>query len=265
MPSMTDHESAQIVKVLFAADSSSGKSGSLAPLVDAGLNVRVLDYDNGLSILRGYVKDKSKLANVHYQTLQDKLKLTANRIGVQKASAFQRGMDMLEGKPNAWGEGLTFPPVTDWTPKEVLVIDSFSMMGRSALQMVMQLANKGFDSPELQHYGLAMENLERLIGIVTSSEVKCHVIVNTHLVTPEGSMQTHPEALGSKLGPKLGRYFDNLITASRRAGKHTFKTQKDGLLQCKTAVPMAAEFPIETGLLDIFKKLTGKSDLLAGL
>jgi Tfp pilus assembly pilus retraction ATPase PilT len=51
MPSMLDHESNELVKILVAADSGSGKTGSLASLVDAGFNLRILDFDNGLSVL----------------------------------------------------------------------------------------------------------------------------------------------------------------------------------------------------------------------
>ena len=61
MPSMDQHESNHLVKIMIAADSGSGKTGSLAALVEAGFNVRVLDFDNGLSVLKGYTKDKSKL------------------------------------------------------------------------------------------------------------------------------------------------------------------------------------------------------------
>ena len=87
MPSMLEHESNNLVKVMVASDSGSGKTGALASLVDAGFNLRILDFDNGLSVLKGFVKDKSKLANVHYvDKLQDDLKLVAGRLGVAIAN-----------------------------------------------------------------------------------------------------------------------------------------------------------------------------------
>jgi hypothetical protein len=45
---MLEHESNSIVKAMLAADSGSGKTGALACLVDAGFNLRILDFDNGL-------------------------------------------------------------------------------------------------------------------------------------------------------------------------------------------------------------------------
>jgi hypothetical protein len=243
------------------ADSGAGKSGALASLLDEGLQVRVLDFDNGLSTVAGYVKDKSKLKNLTYVTLQDKLKLTGSIVGIQKASAFQRGMDALDGKADAW-DGITLPAVTEWTPEHVLVLDTLSMAGRASLQMVMQMNGKGFSAPELQHYGTAMENIEKLVAILTSSAVNCHVIINTHLTSVEGTAKLYPEALGSKLGPKLGKYFDNMITLGVTGGSRTFKTVKDGLFACKTAKPLKDTYPLETGLASIFKDLTGKQKLV---
>lgn len=273
MPAIAEHTSNNAVKLLLPADSGAGKTGALSSLVDAGLNVRILDFDNGVSVLSGYVKDKSKLANVHFIPLKDQMSLVASRVGVKKASAFQEAMDALDGGPKAaklWGAD--FGPVTSWTPRDVLVLDTLGMAGRASLQMVMQLNGKGHAQPELQHYGTAMDNIEKLIAILTSESVPCHVIVNTHLTNIEGSPKLYPEALGSKLSPKIGRYFDNMITLSISRGAdanagatRSFKTVKDGLLACKTARPLAETYPIATGLKDIFLGLTGKKDLLEGL
>jgi hypothetical protein len=258
MPSMTEHQSANIVKAICAADSGSGKSGALASLIDAGLNVRVLDFDNGLSVLRGYVKKKENLANVHYvDKLNDELKLVAGRVGITKAPAFQRAMDALDkGGKDFWGAEI--PPLIQWTPRDVLVVDSFSMAGRSCLQMVMVANAKGLGHPEIQHYGTAMENLEKWVGILSSSVVNCHVILNTHITGVEGTAKLYPEALGSKLGPKLGRYFDNLVSISVSGGKRVFRTDKDGLLALKTSVPMPEIIDIGEGWKTIFEKITGK-------
>lgn len=268
MPSMTQHESNHLVKMLVAADSGSGKTGALSSLVDAGLNVRVLDFDNGLSVVRGFVNDKSKLANVHYKTLADDLSLMTARIGIKKAHAFQEAMDLLDKGGKLWGDDAEhIGPVTSWTPRDVLVLDTLTAAGRASLQMVMHANAAGFKSPEIQHYGTAMENIEKLIGIITSSAVGCHVIVNTHITNVEGTSKLYPDALGSKLGPKLGRYFDNMITLSVKGGtgERSFNTVKDGMFACKTATKIKDTYPVGTGLAEIFKDLTGKKDLLEGL
>ena len=258
MPSMTEHESNSIVKVLCPSDSGAGKTGALASLVDAGFNVRILDFDNGLSVLKGFVKDKSKLANVHFvDKLQDSYKLQMGRVGIPKAAAFSRAMDALEkGGPEFWGAEIG--PVKDWTSRDILVLDSLSMAGRASLWLVMQLNGAGFKQPEIQHYGTAMENVERLVQMLTSTLVPCHVIINTHVTGIEGDPRLYPEALGSKLSPKIGRYFDNVVAIRLTQGERKFLTVKDGLLALKTATALPETLPITDGWVKIFEGLTGK-------
>lgn len=255
---MTEHESNKLSKLLCVADSGSGKTGALASLIDAGYNVRILDFDNGLSVLAGFVKDKEKLKNVHYITLRDKLKLIGAQMGIDKASAFQRGMEALDKGGDLWGKDSNIPKLTDWTENDVLVVDSLGLMGRSSLLMVMQANGALAKAPEIQHYGVAMENMEKFINLITSDSVGCNVIVNTHLYTPNNAVRPAPDVLGDKLGPKIPKYFDNMISLSITAGKRSFKTQKDGLLALKTSKQMKPEYPIEAGMLNIFKALQGK-------
>ena len=259
MPSLSDHESNELVKIICAADSGSGKTGALASLVDAGFNVRVLDFDNGLSVLRGHIKNRENIKNVHFvDGLQDKIKLVAGRVGIVKAPAFQRAMDALDtGGEKYWGDA-AIGPVVEWTRRDVLVVDSLTMCGRCSLQMVMQANAAGLKSPEIQHYGTAMENLEKLVQTLMGDETKCHVILNTHVTGVEGDTRLYADALGSKLPPKLGRYTDNLVGLRLSQGARKFLTKKDGLLALKTAVNLDESYPIETGWVSIFEGLTGK-------
>jgi hypothetical protein len=265
MPSMTEHESNALVKAMVASDSGSGKTGALASLVDAGFNVRILDFDNGLSVLKGYVKDKSKLANVHYvDKLQDDFRLVGGRVGTARAASFQRAMDALDkGGPDYWGADI--PPIKDWTSHDICVLDTLTMAGRASLQMVMVANGAGLKAPEIQHYGLAMDNIEKLVQMLMSSVTPCHVIINTHITGVEGDARLYPAALGSKLPPNIGKYVDNMIGLRLVAGKRTFLSQKDGLLALKSAVPLPEMIPIEDGWKTIFEKVTGKTvkELLA--
>jgi hypothetical protein len=255
---MTDHESNDVFKGMIAADSGSGKTGALASLVDAGFNVRILDFDNGLSVLKGYVKDKSKLANVHYvDRLQDEFTLVAGRLGIKKAPAFQRAMDALEkGGVDFWGADI--PPLREWTPRDILVVDSLTMAGRSALLLVMQANAAQFKKPEIQHYGDAMESIEKWVQSMMSSYVPCHVIINTHVTGVDGDARLYPDALGSKLPPKIGKYVDNIIGLRIVAGERKFLTQKDGLLALKTSIPLPESIPIADGWKVIFEGVTRK-------
>ena len=82
--------------------------------------------------------------------------------------------------------------------------------------------------------------------------------VASAITSIEGTAKLYPEALGSKLGPKLGRYFDNMVSLSVSAGKRVMKTEKDGLLALKTATKVPETFPIETAWVELTEALTGK-------
>jgi hypothetical protein len=264
MPSLEEHESANVIKALCVGDSGAGKTGALASLVDAGYNVRILDFDGGLSVLRGYVKKKEMMKNVHFITLRDQFGLMGARMGIKKANAFQRAMSALdEGGEKHWGAaGAHIPPIWDWTPSDVLVLDTLATAGKSSLAMVMMANGAIMKSPEIQHYGTAMDNLEKLLDYLTSDTINCNVIVNTHTSPPaEGSLKLYPEALGTKLGPKVAKPFDNMVSISILGKSRQFKTKVDGLLALKTAKPIADTYPIETGWTDIFKALLGKTSL----
>jgi hypothetical protein len=61
----------------------------------------------------------------------------------------------------------------------------------------MQVNAAGFKNPEIQHYGIAMENIEKMLQLITADLIPCNVIVNTHVTSIEGDPRLYPEALGS--------------------------------------------------------------------
>lgn len=252
MPSLAEYPATSKVTMLVAADSGAGKTGGLASLVDAGYTMRVLDLEGKLKPLVEHVKKRDLLSNVDFKTFSDKYKIAGKSVITSDAPSFQGAMGML----NQWEE---FGPIDQWPRDWILVIDSLSRLGRASLNMVLA-ANGNPARVEIQHYGTAMENIERLLGNITSPTlVPCHVIVLTHLTLAEsetGVEKIYPEALGSKLNPKVGRYFDNMISIdAKSSGGRVYKTLSNGRFLCKTAKPIKPEYPIESGMADIFRDL----------
>lgn len=260
MPSMTEHESFRLFKGLVVAESGCGKTGALASLVDAGYNLRVLDFDNGMGPVRSHVKDKAKLANVHYRPLRDQLEMVGRRFVIKKATAFSDAMDTLMRGGDLWGKDSGIPSIYDWTERDILVIDTLGMLGRSALLMVMDTNNASTKNPEIQHFGIAMEQLEKFVGQMTSEAVGCHIIMNTHIAENKAGREG-PEVLGDKLISRFPRYFDNMISLKKTGSKREFRTDSNGDLVLKTAVPLKSSYPLETGWADIFKDYLGKTSL----
>lgn len=212
MPSLADHHSSQFVKVLYIGDSGTGKTGSIASLINAGYKIKFLDMDNGLDVLVHYV-DRDKLKNVDYETRRNKYKASVGAVGVTgQASAFVDSVKLME----KWSDGSD--PAT-WGTDTIFVLDSLSTFGKAALEWAKgmnPLAQSGKQQDARQWFFTAQQALENVIALLTSEAFHCNVIVISHINWKEmqdGTTKGYANAIGSALGPTLARYFNTLILA----------------------------------------------------
>jgi hypothetical protein len=261
MPKLTDHSSQSLVKLCVVGLSGSRKTSGLASLAKAGYNLYILDYDNGLSILFQVLKDDPQaLARVEYETLNDKFKNVGNRV-------------VCNGPPTAWNKGIALlsnwpekGPLDKWTSKDVLVIDSLTLMGLASLRSALYLVGREL-KPEQQDWGAAMDAVEKMIMLITSPEANCNVVVNTHVNYTEnadgsGVIGGLPSALGNKLSPKIPIYFDNVLVSKNKGFGATrqaiYMLRGDGLVEGKSVALGQTELPNATGLADFFALVKGK-------
>lgn len=254
MPTMDQHQSGSFAKMIYIGDSSSGKTGSLASLVDANFKFRIIDMDNGLDPLKHFVSDKAKLANVEYETLRDKY--VSSKAG-----------PIIRGEPKAFTEALAV--MTKWStdfedPNTIFVLDSLSAFGKAAFEWAK------FGSPmskdPRQWYFTAQKAVEDTIAMITAEAFRMNAIVISHVnykEVTEGVTKGHVNAIGSALGPIIPRYFNTLILAetsgSGKNVKRKIKTVPTGVIDLKTPNPaIEVELPLETGLAIIFNTLKNK-------
>lgn len=251
------------LKLLLIGDSGTGKTGALGSLVSAGFELFILDLDNGTDILE-YVVPEGLKSKVHVETLTDSGRLTGagtnQKIIKLNPQAFPKALGLLQRwKDSETGED--FGPVSSWTTDRVLVVDSLSFLGMAALDYILAKNGRGGEQPFQSDWGEAMRMLEQTLQIVYSSEIKCHVIMNSHVdfQQPEGGgvAKGLPMGLGAKLSPKIGRYFNmTLLTKSRGSGdstKRVILTKPEGLVEVKCPILTAPrELSIETGLAELF-------------
>lgn len=242
---------------MVIGDGGSGKTGGLVSLVLAGYKLWVLDFDDGMDVLANLLRKKAPqlLANVEYETLKVRYSLGADGKMRSKgaADAINRGMKKLE----------------EWVPKlgekDVLVLDSATFMGRAALAFILQLVGRE-GKPEIQDWGAAMDICEKAIAKLVEPDVKCNVVVNTHINWTEseggGVVRGYPNVLGNKLSPIIGTYFNTVLvlktTGMGDNRKREYMTKGSGLVEGKCSVPDApTALPHETGLADFFKLAKG--------
>jgi hypothetical protein len=234
-------------------DSGAGKTGALAALVNEGYNLRVIDFDNGLDILGNFISPKAK-GSLIYETLQDKTKLVNGvTIPVGMPKAVTKAMSLLDHwKTDDEGLG----PVSSWGPKDVIVLDSLTFFGLSSLLYVRAINSRGANSLQIQDWGRAMEIQEGVLNALASEAISCNVIVTAHITYIEdvvtAGMRGYPAALGSKLPPKVGRYFNSVLSLRVRGTgtneRRILRTTSEGNLELKNTAPRVIpdEIPLQT-------------------
>lgn len=249
-------------RAVYVGDSGTGKTGSLLSLIQAGYDVRILDFDNGVEPLKQLIRHHcpERLGQLDYITLRDKFK--ADPVyGIKldgPAKAYKAGIKFL----NKWDDEST---PSEWGNNTVFVLDTLGSFGRAAYLWAQSMAPNVKDGR--QWYGTAQESIRTVLELLTAAEFKTHVLVLSHVQLVEineGSYKGQVSAIGKALGGDIPKVFNTLIQAeSIGTGdnvKRQILTKSTGLMDLKTTIPweLDKKLPLETGLATIFEKVTGR-------
>jgi hypothetical protein len=264
MAKLSERAKTKKAKMIIVGDSGSGKTGALLSLVKAGYKLRVLDMDNGLSILEALIKKHcpDKLDAVDAITLRDAFKAGPQGLKANNPKAFVQSMKYLnkwddESIPSEWGKE---------DDKIVFVLDTLTHLSNSAYAWA-DAMNPGAKDKR-QTFRAAQEAVENTIAMITSDEFDAHVVVISHIKRDDlkadgtGGGKAYPSAVGRALGPIIGSYFDNLVMA-RATGtgdkiKRTIRLNSTAEIDLKSTAALKIEgndLPLETGLADLFKQI----------
>lgn len=119
--------------------------------------------------------------------------------------------------------GTNLGPIERLGPDWAVALDSSSGLNDIVMQNTV-----GFKpSPHQGEWGTAM-NLEKEIINKLSSDLTSYFVMNSHIdrVTDEVSLSSKvvPAMLGSKLGPRIGKYFGDLVYSQRRESGFSWTT-----------------------------------------
>jgi len=257
MPSLDQLTASTVVKLLLIGDSGSGKTGSIASLVQAGYDVFLLDMDAGWESLAAAVKRNcpDRLASVNVETFRDKYKSSPMGPIMDGAPrAFISAIGLLDkwgdhGKPSTWG------------PSSILIIDSLTFLSDAAYAWADAMNPTAKDKRQI--YGAAQEAVEHCLALLTGASFNTNVIITAHVKymdLPDGSKKGYPTSIGQALSPTIPRYFNSVAAcATQPGGKRTIQTVSTALMDLKNpnSFEMEKSLPIETGLATFFEKLRG--------
>jgi len=250
------------LNTLLLGESGSGKTHSLRTLIDAGLELFVIQLEPGGTVLADLPEGKYHYhyispATASWESMADSankintlsMKGLANLEGINKRdyNQFAQVITTL-GNFTCDRCGTSFGDVSSWDSDRVLVIDSLSGLNIMAMDLV--VGSKPVKS--MADWGIAMDNLGRLINKIVT-DTTCHFVLTAHL-EPErdevtGRVVNMPSTLGRKLAPQLPRFFDNCINTVREGTLFKWSTAT-----ANTALK-ARDLPIDDNLPPSFVPL----------
>lgn len=260
MRTLNDHPSTKAIKLLNVGDSKSGKSGALASLARAGYNLWILDYDNGLDILANVLRDEPEaLARIHYETIRDTI-ATINGVPQIKPpiTAFKRAGQVLK----EWG-------AENFTPRDIIVLDTLTTFSQAGFNEATFLGGRLNQKPQLQDYGWMADRVMLFLQMLTDDDMKCNVIVNTHVryfaADEESQVQARglPNAKGQEISRSVSILFNTvLLTTTQGSGPATrriISTKPQGVISVATSSPSTVKpsYSIETGMAELFRDVLG--------
>lgn len=265
MGKLSNHQSSITTKMLNLGDPGSGKTGALASLAEAGYNLRIIDLDNGLDILKNLLAAKPEAeARVEFETITDKMRSVGGKLMPAKATVWTRAVGLLQDWKT---DSANFGAVSTWGTKDILVIDSLTHLANAAMNFQLQMNARLGQAPQQQDWYQAQQLLLGLIQTLYDEGVKCNVIINCHVVfigEEGGPQRGYPATLGKALSPQIGSYFNSIVmsktTGTGANEKHRILTRSNGGIELKTSAPgrVKGEYGIETGLAEYFRDVRGE-------
>jgi hypothetical protein len=236
-------------KGLLIGDSGAGKTAAVSYLANEGYELFWADFDNGLSIVPKLIKDKAALKRIRYKTFTDKMQTIGGAVfsdGCPSAAT-----NFVENLSGWMDDGTSYGPLHTWGPEQILVLDSMTFFGSAIMRRHLFLNKRNGQKPFQSDWGDAMDNLEAVLSLLYSESIKCNVVVTSHItfiakatgeIDAKGEEirmdKGYPSALGSKLPPKIVRYFDVILlvksmTPTPGVTVRQILTQSDGLVELK--------------------------------
>ena len=107
---------------------------------------------------------------------------------------------------------------------------------------------------------------EGMLEMLYSDAVKCNVVITSHITFGEdtanpGIQRGFPSALGTKLPPKVGSYFNSIVAVEKQsfgsAITRTLRTQATHNMELKNSKPSVIPVSMEPDLAKFFAYLKG--------
>lgn len=272
MPSLSEHSSSDVVKMILIGDSGCGKTGSLVSLVKAGYKLRIMDFDGLLRVLVEQIKIQcpDKIGNVSFLPFKDKLKASPSGPipdGIPKAfnDAIQSLIRWKDG-PNDLGNP------AEWGGDTVLVIDTFTRVSDCALRWgeTMVPAGRSGQTDGRAGYFTAQSAIIDLMTLLNAESFHTNVILIAHVAYQDrgdGTIRGFPRAVGKAINTEIPGFFEHILVAERSGtgatSIRTIKAVTNGMVETKSPFldkhpELKEPMPLNEALAKYFLAARGK-------
>ncbi len=234
------------------------------------------------------------LPNIDIVTFQDTLTGSPTQFMEPQGipTAFAGALGLLNGEwkyTNADGSETNLGRSKDWGRDTVVVVDSLTANGEASMRRARKMMNKTIQNTTAAVWGAAVDDQIHMIQALKHEKRQHHLIYLAHLqmVGPEVPMLTrdddangtkdiklqiaeeradlittrlYPKAVTRNASTVIAKEFPTVILAERKVvkGKLDYKLRSTAGSEIDLKLPttsLAADYPVETGLADIFKEL----------
>jgi hypothetical protein len=267
------------VNVLLIGPAGTGKTYSVATLVESGVEVFYLGLEAGLESLLGYWTDAGKPIpdNLRWHFLEPatagflELQDAALKVNTMSLKALADMQDLNRSKYNQLVKlytvlndfedqrgGQKYGPIDKWDTTRCLVIDSLTGINKAALDAVVG----GKPVRSQSDWGIAQNQVENLLRKLCDG-CKCHFVLLAHVEREVdqilGGVKLMVSTLGKALAPKIPPMFSDVILTKREGLKFSWSTADS------TADTKTRNLPLAEGITPSFAPIITKWRARAGL
>lgn len=235
MPSLLNRR--MPLRILIVGDPGAGKTGAIGNLAEHGQELFWADFDNNLNALPQFLSPEA-LGRIHVETLVDPVRMNAE--GKPIIDGIPPSLPQFIKLSDKWVDSETgedFGRPEEWADDRWFVVDSLTTLGNACMNYTMFKRKKMGRRRGFAEWGDAIERVEGVMQRFAGADV--NVIMTAHLcrlnmedVTetddsndrptqakrlPPNATMRYPVALGQKLPPRIGGYF-NVVLQLQRIG-----------------------------------------------